>query len=79
MHIDEIRPLCLEEFSREHLIWDFKRLETVRRATLGRFMDREGWTIGRLIWVGSAPLGRFLQGAHELLGRSCVSVDVGVG
>ena len=79
MNIDERCPLCLEAFSQEHLVWDCKRLETVRRPTLGRFSDRNGWNITRLIWIGSAPLGHFLRGVHELFGRSCVSVDVGIG
>ena len=57
--IDERCPLCLEAFSREHLVWDCKRLETVRRATLGRFSDRERWNLARLIWAGSAPFGTF--------------------
>ena len=51
MDIDERCPLCLEAFSQEHLIWDCKRLETVRCATLGRFSDRNGWDIARLIWI----------------------------
>ena len=79
MDIDERCPICSEAFSQEHLIRDSKRLETVRRATLGRFSDRNGWHIVRLIWIGSAPLGRFLRGVHEFFGGSCVFVDVGVG
>ena len=79
MDIDERCPLYLEAFSQERLIWFCKRLETVRRASLGRFSDRNGWIIARLIWIRSAPLGRFLRGVHEFFGRSCVSVDVGVG
>ena len=78
--VDERCPLCLEAFSREHLIWDCERLEAVRRATLGRFSDRERWNLARLIWVGSGPLGRFLRGAHEVVGRlhkeSLLSEDV---
>ena len=35
MDIDQTCLLCLEVFSRELLIWDCKRLETVRGATLG--------------------------------------------
>ena len=79
MDIDERCPLRLEAFSQEHLIWDCKRLETIRRASLGRFSDRNGWNIARLIWVGNAPLGRFPRVAHELFGRLCVPVDVDVG
>ena len=60
MDVDERCPLCLEALSQEHLVWDCKRLETVRRATLGKLSYRDGWKIARFIWVGSAPLGRFL-------------------
>ena len=69
--IDERCPLCLESFSREHLIWDCEKLDMVRSATLGQFSDRERWNLARLSWVGSAPLGRFLRGAHEVFGRLC--------
>ena len=69
--IDERCPLCLEAFSREHLIWDCQTLDMVRIATLGQFLDRERWNLARLIWVGSAPLGRFLRGVHEVFGRLC--------
>ena len=37
-----------------------QKLETVRCATLGRFLDRDGWNIARLICLGTDPLGRFL-------------------
>ena len=45
MDMDERCPLYLEPVSHEHLVWDCKRLEIVRRATLGRFLDRDGWNI----------------------------------
>ena len=42
MDIDERCPMCLETFSQEHLVWDCKKLETVRRATLEWFLDQDG-------------------------------------
>ena len=79
MAIAERCLLCFEAFSREHFIWYCERLEMVRRVTLGRLLDRDGWNIARLIWLGSAPFGCFPRGAHELFGRSCVFVDFGAG
>ena len=66
---NDIYDLCsfgMEAFSREHLIWECEELEMDRHATLGQFVDRARQDLAWLIWVGSAPLGSFLCGAHDV-------------
>ena len=48
------------------MIWECKELELVRHATIGKFVDFDRQDLAWLIWVGSAPLGRFLRGVHEV-------------
>ena len=55
-----------------------QKIKYSQTCDLGTVFESRGWNIAQLIWVGRAPLGRFLRGAHKLCGRLCDSTDVGV-